>query len=60
MKHKFSRILVGAVLSALFTGDAHANRACCFPDGSCSMVREKGECADGEIQERGVTCADNA
>ncbi len=59
MNHKISSIVVGAVLSALFTADAHANRACCFPDGSCTMVREKGECAGGEIQGRGVTCADN-
>lgn len=59
MKHKISSIVVGAVLSALFTADAHANRACCFSDGTCDMVREREQCADGVIQDRGVTCADN-
>ncbi len=59
MKHKFARILVGAVLSALFTADAHANRACCSTDGTCKMVQERDQCANGEIQGRGVTCADN-
>ncbi len=59
MNHKISSIVVGAVLSALFTADAHANRACCSPDGICKMVQARDECAGGEIQERGVTCADN-
>ena len=58
MRHKISSIVVGAVLSALFTADAHANRACCSPDGTCTMVQSRDECANGEIQGRGVTCAD--
>ena len=59
MNHKISSIVVGAVLSALFTADAHANRACCSSDGTCKMVQSREACAGGEIQGRGVTCADN-
>ncbi len=59
MNHKISSIVVGAVLSALFTADAQANRACCSTDGTCKMVQERDQCANGEIQGRGVTCADN-
>ena len=61
MKHKIASIVLGAVLSALFTTDALANRACCFPDGTCGMVREREACTDfdGVIQGRGITCADN-
>ena len=58
MNHKISSIVVGAVLSALFTADAQANRACCSSDGTCKMVQTRDECT-GEIQGRGVTCADN-
>ena len=41
MKHKFASIVLGAVLPVLFTANAYANRACCFPDATCAMVANK-------------------
>ena len=65
MQKKGIMSLVAVLALGFCSSNALANRACCFPDGTCDSFRTNEEVNEfcvlvgGIVQESGVVCADN-
>lgn len=65
MQKKCIMSLVAVLALGFCSSNALANRACCFPDGTCDSFRTNEEVNEfcvlvgGIVQESGVVCADN-